>query len=471
MLQQDQPPGAPDAKTIGDDLKVRVLALIDTLLQGDNEQSEAEFVHFLTRAQELIERKRAMEGTKTDTRDLLGELLFNRIRRGMRGFLQSKEQKDELRVAEWVMGALFSITTLSEFAVAFDQVLIRTSQPRDFSFAGRTDFISVEEVLQMLSSGKHIGCVSLEKADNRLDVYIKHGHIVLLDPHHMIRRVLLLGDAMKYREIPEAAVAAAEAERTRSGMPVVLTLLKMGHFKQAELREVMRFFGKEVLFDFMRDQEPYAFFYRKLANLPEYAEQNDLRLGVTSVLLEGSKRVDDWKQMLQVFPDPEQAVEPRADMFARMSDLALGVMDIKLLSQVNGDISPKGLSHALGLPLYDIYQILIRLAREDVLVPPGGSASLAGLTVGLEESLQEAFAALDANDEQATRKSVLDKMLGGGGDGDQDRAPAAAPAPTSAGGVLDKVFGGAEVRLPSARTDGPADRNKKPSRRQPPPRW
>ena len=337
-----------------------------------------------------------------------------------------------MRAAEWVMGVLFAVTTLSEFAKAFDQALIRSdSGSKDFNLAGRTDFISVEEVLQMLSGGKHVGCLSLEKGDNRLDIYLKDGRIYFLDPHHMIRRVMP-GDSMRHREIPEVAVTEAQARRAKEGVPILLALHERGVFRRDELREVMRMFGKEVLYDFMREQEPYLFYYRKLPHLPPFAEQYDLRLGVTSLLLEGSKLLDDWKQMLQVFPDPDAPIEPKADMFVRMGDVALGVLEIKLLSQINGDTSPRALVSVLGLPLYDVYQLLIKLSREGILAAAGGDESLSGLTLSIEESMQEAFDALDANDDDEQRRSAIDRVLG---EAEEPEVPAAASA-------LDRVLGG-----------------------------
>ncbi len=421
-----------DETVLGEDLKARIGDLVDALVAKDEERYESEFVHLLDRVRELVDRKRRMDGTKTDTRDFLGELLFTRLRRGMHLFLKSEEHVVAQRAAEWVMGVLFAVTTLSEFAKAFDQALIRAgSGSHDFNFAGRTDFISVEEVLQMLSSGKHIGCLSLEKGDNRLDIYLRDGRIFFLDAHQMIRRVLP-GDSMRHREVPEAAVTEAQGLHAKQGVPILLTLHEKGHIRADELREVLRMFGKEVLFEFMRESEPFVFFYKKLDVLPAFAESNDLRLGVTSLLLEGSKQLDDWKQMLQVYPNPDMPIEPKSDMFARMGDVALSVLEIKLLSQINGDTTPRGLVAVIGLPLYEIYQILLKLSREGILAAPGGAAALSGITLSIEESMQEAFAALDANDDAEQRRSAIDRVLGG----DEEEADGGAAS------ALDRILGG-----------------------------
>jgi Domain of unknown function (DUF4388) len=438
MEPNDETRGQLDTIGIAEDLKLQICRLVDSLARKDEENAESDFVHYLLRARDLVERKRAMEGSKTDTRDLIGELLFNRLRRCMRSFLQTNDSREEIRVAEWVMGTLFSLSAMNDFAQAFDQALIQKGNNRDFNFAGRTDFISVEEVLQMLSAGKHLGCLSLEKADNRLDIYLKDGRVSFLDPHHMIRRVLPTNDMMRYREIPEAAVADAERERVSKGTPLLIALHEKSCFRAEEMRDLMRFFGKEVLYDFMRENEPYAFFYRRLDMLPQFAQIHDLRLGVTSILLEGSKRVDDWKQMLRVFPHPTQPLEPREDLFARMADVVLGPLEIKLLGLINGDSSPKTLMHSLGLPLHDIYQMLMRLAREGIITPPAGEDALMNVNLSVEESMQEAFAALDANDDtgggpDAEAHNVLQKVLGTEEEVDG--------ASDSGLGALDRVLG------------------------------
>ena len=46
--------------------------------------------------------------------------------------------------------------------------------------------------------------------------------------------------------------------------------------------------------------------------------------------------------------DRDAPIEPNADMFERLGDVALGVLELKLLSQINGDVTPR--SHRLTVP-------------------------------------------------------------------------------------------------------------------------
>lgn len=433
-----------DARGIGEELKTHVSSAVEALVVQDRERSEAAFAAMLKRVQDLVERKRRMEGSKTDTRDLVMELLFSSVRQSMLEFAKGDHARQPQRAAEWVMGALYSMTTLTELSRAFDQVLLRSSHgSQDFNFASRTDFLSLEEVLQMLAAGKHCGCLSLEKADNRLDIYIRDGRIVYLDPHHLTRRVIPASDSLRQRELPAVAVDAAEAERTRSGRPIVLALFDSGHFKKDELREMLRLFGREALYEFLMEDGPVVFYYRRQDKLPDFADEHDLRLGITSVLLEGSKRVDDWRMMRKMFPDAAAPIQPTEDMFLRMGNVALDVLEIKLLSQINGATTPKQLVAALGLPIFEVYSMLVRLAREGILVGAAPATPTDPARMSVEQSMQEAFAALDANDDRK-KKRPTDA-------GEEERPRLDKNAASSA---LDSVLGGGFGR-PTPRADKP----------------
>jgi hypothetical protein len=169
----------------------------------------------------------------------------------------------------------------------------------------------------------------------------------------------------------------------------------------------------EVLFDFLRDSGACSFFYRKLETLPDFTNKHRLDLAVTPILLEGSKLVDDWTSMLRVFPDPSAPIQPVPDMFARINNLDLDVVEIKMLAMINGETSPKGLAPAIGLPLIDVYQALMRFTRDGVLVAPGGMEALQDVSCSVEESMERAFEALDANDDKLAVANALDAALGG----------------------------------------------------------
>ena len=409
-MERHQPPVKSKSRLIND-LKNRVCAFLDSLVDQKVEDAERDFEHVYGRARELVRHKLEMSGTKSETRDLLGEIVFSRLRRGLRGFLESDDVQDELRCAEWVMGALIGSSALSEFATALDRAVLEAAAPREYSFAGMADFISIEEVLQLLGSGNHVGCLTFEKPDQRVDIYMSMGRIAFLDPHQMIRRMLPGTGPMDYREISESLLKQASASQRNDGTPLFLALDALGGFKDLDLRGAMSELGVEVFHEFLLEPEVVFFSYRRLEALPDFAAEHDLQLSVTGILLHGNKKVDDWSAMRRVFPDCYEPVVPADDMYAKIGELSLGVCEIKLLAHINGSNSPKAISEAMGLPLYETYQHLVRLARADAVIAPGRDV-LEQVQMSVEESMQLAFEALDANDDHLQVSSALDKVLG-----------------------------------------------------------
>lgn len=425
--------GSKTGSKLSQDLRKRVEAMIEALVHGDREDANETFEHMLTRAGELFQRKQAMEGTKSETRDLIGEVMFTRLRRAFRQFLGTNDAADEIKCAEWVMGLLYSGSALHEFASALDRAILETSRPMDYSFAGRADFISVEEVLQLLGSGSYTGMLGIEKDDNRLDIYLQKGKVVFFDPHHLVRRILPGEDAMSYREITAEMLRQAESMHSKKGVPLVMGLVELGLFKAKEAGDLVRTCGIEVLSDFLRESGACSFFYRKLEKLPDFVGKHRLNLAVMPILLQCSKHVDDWQSMLRVFPDPTAPIEPVPDMFAKIDNMELSVIEIRLLAMINGESSPKDLAPAIGLPLADVYQALIGFARDGVLVAPGGLESLHDVSFSVEESMERAFEALEANDDQLQMKNALDAALG------VDEETSDDDADDTPGGILAKL--------------------------------
>ena len=439
MSESEDPKGASTGETslasLSHSLVERITAVVGDVVCGNRDRIDQDLAAMQKAAEEVYRRKAAMVGTKNETRDLMAEVVFQRVCRGVRAFMDEAQPAHEVRVAERILGGLLTNSALADLAIAFDRAILENGGPKDFSFAGRSDFISIEEVVQLLGGGKHQGCLSLEKDDNRLDLYMSQGCVSFFDPHRMVRRVLP-GSGQNYREIPLEAVEEAEKMHAQEGVPIFLTLQQKRFFGDLELRSVVRQLGNEILYEFLRDQGQAHFFYRQMRELPDFAVEHELRLGVTPILLENTKRLDDWRSMVRVFPDPDACLDPIPNMYARIASLNLGVLEIKMLAQINGENSPRDIARAVGLPLHDIYQYLVRFAREGVLTPPGGLEALADLSMSVEESMQMAFEALDANDDDAQIGSALDRVLGAGAFGGE--ADGVRPGASQPGSAAEK---------------------------------
>lgn len=401
----------------GDALKQRIDDLVAALGQEGSVCSADEIEHLVAGLERLFRQRQDGEGSRSDVRDRLAEVLFGRLKSTFsRAFADAGEIEPTTAAKDFV-GLLVTSEVCRHFATALERMLAESghSSSEAFSFAGLTDFISVVEVMQLLGSGKHTGCLLLENAHNRIEVWLASGRVSFLNPARVDRRILNTGrDSIQCREVPQDKMEEAVAAHAKSNVPLAVWLAQHKLLRDSEVRDACRLFGCEVLYGFLHEEEPATFRYKRVLDMPEYAIKYDLRLGITPILLESSKRHDDLSGLLKVFPDPDEIVRLQPDMFVRLGGLNLTPLELKMLAWLNEGVSPCQLGEKVGLPLFDVLLVLVRLAREGVVDPPGGLESLLETSGTMEESLELAFEALDANDDQQAMASALDKAFGFG---------------------------------------------------------
>jgi len=405
-----------DAEGDVDAIAQHVASALHAAIVGDGDAAQRDLGHLLERAAHLVAQKQALAGTKSDTRDLIAELAFVRVRNAFGALIEGDgEARNPAKLAEWILGAVVAGASIAEFASAVDASILANTGPRDFSFAGRSDFIALEEVLQMIGAGRHTGRLQLENAGNRIDIYVRGGRVAFLDPHRLDRRVLPGGPLGGVRAISAEAFEEAERTRVTDGIPLLVSLWTRGELGRSDARGTMRRLGMEVLFEFFRDEGGVRFAYERLDALPGFAVEHDLGVGITPVLLELSKQLDDWRGLARVFPDAAEPILPAIDLMRRVANLDLGALEIQVLTYIGGGVSPLEIVEATGLPLFDVYRLLTRFAQVGAIDAPGGRESLDALRPDSGDELQDAFDALDANDDGVAVHSALDRILGGDG--------------------------------------------------------
>ncbi|MDA1223022.1 MAG: DUF4388 domain-containing protein, partial [Planctomycetota bacterium] len=167
-----------DAEGDVDAIAQHVASALHAAIVGDGDAAQRDLGHLLERAAHLVAQKQALAGTKSDTRDLIAELAFVRVRNAFGALIEGDgEARNPAKLAEWILGAVVAGASIAEFASAVDASILANTGPRDFSFAGRSDFIALEEVLQMIGAGRHTGRLQLENAGNRIDIYVRGGRV------------------------------------------------------------------------------------------------------------------------------------------------------------------------------------------------------------------------------------------------------------------------------------------------------
>ncbi|MEY4674611.1 MAG: hypothetical protein RL148_2395 [Planctomycetota bacterium] len=288
--------------------------------------------------------------------------------------------------------------------------------PRNCSFSGRTDFVSIEDVLQMLAAGKHSGCLTIETEDDRVDVWLHDGRIAFLDPFRIERRQVPGSDPAVATQLSAEELESARRERPSHGQPLLLHLHARKVLRCEDLVDMLAVCGKDALFAMMRAAGSRSFSFHSV-ELPLHAVQFDLCLGVTSALLEGSRLADDWKQLQRVFPDPSKPVRRLLGAETLVADETVAPSTVRVAMELDGTKGAAQVAAAVGLPLFDTCVELVRLARKGVVEPQGGTEALASVEVDLEVVEQPALPPFAARpcltlDEEAPGPTATEEPAG-----------------------------------------------------------
>ena len=166
------------------------------------------------------------------------------------------------------------------------------------------------------------------------------------------------------------------------------------------------------IYAMLADEVNCSFSYKAMEP-PDFVSQYSLGLPVMPLLLEGVKRVDDWRRIQRVFPDLDEPICPAPDLFARIAEMSLDVVEIKILTLVNGENSFVMIREIVGMDNFDLGMLLVGFGRDGILLPPGGPDTLFDHKMDSMESMEAAAEALDANTVLDTIPDTLDAIFGG----------------------------------------------------------
>ena len=394
------------------DLPSKIVGSLEALSDGDMGEEGKDFEHLLGRVRELVDRRAAQVNTKGETRDLLREVLFSRLNKGFEEFIQRGDLVGDARKkADFLVGSILTGTVLDEIAVILDRVLRDAAMPHDYHLAGRADFIRLHELLQLLSSGKHTGRLMVERAETQIDLYMLNGSVGFVDPHQFSQRMIRGKGLSPWREIPEALSEEANRVRLEEGVPILMTLKNRGYFKEDEFKNQLRAIGAELIYDLLMRNHDASFSYKAMEEVPDFVTKYNAALPIMPLMLEGHKRIDDWRAIAKAFPDLQVPITPAPDLFTQIAEMSLGVVEIKVLTLVNGENCFDQIRRSVGLNRYDLGVMLLNFAHEGILEPPGGRESL-GHELSAEESMEAVEEALMVNESLEAIPESLDAIFG-----------------------------------------------------------
>jgi hypothetical protein len=157
--------------------------------------------------------------------------------------------------------------------------------------------MSVADLLQWAANGRHTGSIQVTRGETTKTVYINEGKIVSCistDPREVLGHFMVSHGA-----IDEEALQKFVMVQERDGRLLGEIFVEHGAIDQPRLEEMLRLKAEEAIFDLFTWTDGHFSFHDGV--LPDF-DLVPISLGVTSLVLEGTRRLDEWQRIREVIP-------------------------------------------------------------------------------------------------------------------------------------------------------------------------
>ncbi len=234
----------------------------------------------------------------------------------------------------------------------------------EIALRGRTEHVPLGEVLQLLTQARQTGVLEVEKRPSRsgraISVCLEEGRVQLAlgRVHEQEFRLgrYLLREGLVEREDLDRILTNKTAQRGLLGM----RLVKLGYISSEDLSRALVQQTSELIYEALRWPRG-DFRFVRFASRPEARDAN-LALPVASILMEGLRRIDEWRLIEEQIGSFDDV--PRQDVEAlRSIDLdRFDADERRVLELVDGERSVRGIIDASRLSSFDACKILFQMA-------------------------------------------------------------------------------------------------------------
>lgn len=194
---------------------------------------------------------------------------------------------------------------------------------------GNLRTMQLEELLQWLSQSKKNGTLEIVNGKVEKKIFFKEGRILSSasnKPEEYLGHFLVSHGLLSEEQL-NRAIQLQEQSRMMLGM----ILVNQGAIAETDLTRMLRLKAEESIYDvFAWDEGDFRFLDDVL---PEYA-MVPMRVDVTSIVMEGVQRVDEWRRVRKLIPH-EQIVPVAVVDLSTVPDLNAG--EQRLLSLVDDE--------------------------------------------------------------------------------------------------------------------------------------
>ena len=233
---------------------------------------------------------------------------------------------------------------------------------------GDLSTMGLEDIFQWLAVGKKTGVLELRGSLHTKRVAFHEGRITSIwssDPREYLGQYLLAFNRITEEQLRDA-LATQEDEQQLLGRILVNRQL----VTEAEIRRIVQMKVEESVYDtFLWSVGSFEFH----DGAGSHQKAMLLSLDVTGIVLEGARRLDDWKRIRKIIRGGDAVLSPISEAIAER--LPLATEDADILSRLDGFKRVDQLVLDMRMPEYKINKLLFDLHEKGLvrIVSSGGN--------------------------------------------------------------------------------------------------
>jgi CheY-like chemotaxis protein len=233
--------------------------------------------------------------------------------------------------------------------------------------------ISLSQTFELLAEQRHSGALRVTHAETnaRIEIYFRGGRVDFAAAVGVAEEYLIGRFVVETGEVAPEVLARVLEERARAnGTPPLFgaDLLGRGLVRKETLALALARQTSELAYETLRWQTGF-FQFRATEALPPAAREAALQLSVDRLLLEGYRRVDEWRVIERESADPDE-IFVRND--GKIGELPRGTLtreELAVLDEVDSRQSVRDIVRKLRMGSFDVSRIFFRLRRARLVRP------------------------------------------------------------------------------------------------------
>jgi CheY-like chemotaxis protein len=229
----------------------------------------------------------------------------------------------------------------------------------ELSFQGRLEHVGLGDMLQMLQHQSQTGLLEVDHEGRGIVICLRQGMVDMALAQHQ-EREFMLGRYFLEEELVDREDLDMLLRNRRGGNRLLGSqLVKLGYITQEDLHQALVRQTSELVYEALRWPHGQIRFERQ-ADRPE-AKDARLGLPISSILMEGLRRVDEWRLIEEQIHSFDQVLIPDLEALAATGTSRMSREERVVLEAVDGERSVREIVEATAMGSFEVCKILFQL--------------------------------------------------------------------------------------------------------------